>query len=82
MGLAHNKLLSARPVCFTPTSTGGSMAKNQNSAEKRRREVEKKFKAEEKRQARLKRKTDGPRMDLQGRTPINEGQDPPSDANA
>lgn len=36
------------------------MAKNQNSAEKRRREVEKKFKAEEKRKERLKRKALGP----------------------
>jgi hypothetical protein len=32
------------------------MAKNQNSAEKRRREVEKKFKAEEKRKNRVKKK--------------------------
>lgn len=58
------------------------MAKNQNSAEKRRREVEKKFKAEEKRQARLKRKSVDTRIDSQGRTPANEEQDPPGDANA
>lgn len=36
------------------------MAKNQNSIEKRRREIEKKFKAEEKRKERLKKKTSGP----------------------
>jgi hypothetical protein len=36
------------------------MAKNQNSAEKRRREVEKKFKADEKRKNRQKRKIEGP----------------------
>ena len=36
------------------------MAKNQNTFEKRRREVEKRFKAEEKRKNRLKRKIDGP----------------------
>jgi hypothetical protein len=36
------------------------MAKNQNSIEKRRREIEKKFKAEEKRKERLKRKSAGP----------------------
>ena len=35
------------------------MAKNQNGAEKRRREVEKKFKAEEKRKNRQKKKTVG-----------------------
>lgn len=58
------------------------MAKNQNSAEKRRREVEKKFKAEEKRQARLKRKSVDSQIDSQGRMPANEEQDPPSDANA
>ncbi len=38
------------------------MAKNQNTFEKRRREVEKRFKAEEKRKNRLKRKTDGPEV--------------------
>lgn len=35
------------------------MAKNQNSFEKRRREVEKKFRAEEKRKDRLKKKSSG-----------------------
>lgn len=33
------------------------MAKNQNTFEKRRREVEKKFKADEKRKSRLKKKS-------------------------
>lgn len=41
---------------------GMGMAKNQNTFEKRRREVEKRFKAEEKRKNRLKRKTDGPEV--------------------
>jgi hypothetical protein len=36
------------------------MAKNQNSMEKRRREIEKKFKAEEKRKERQKKKSFGP----------------------
>ncbi len=36
------------------------MAKNQNSAEKRRREIEKKFKAEEKRKNRQKKKREEP----------------------
>jgi hypothetical protein len=36
------------------------MAKNQNSIEKRRREIEKKFKAEEKRKDRLKKRSSGP----------------------
>lgn len=36
------------------------MAKNQNTAEKRRREVEKKFKADEKRKNRQKKKLAGP----------------------
>lgn len=58
------------------------MAKNQNSAEKRRREVEKKFKAEEKRKERLKRKSVDTRIDSQVRAPANEEQDPPGDANA
>lgn len=35
------------------------MAKNPNSYEKKRREIEKKFKAEEKRKARLKKKLEG-----------------------
>jgi len=38
------------------------MAKNQNSAEKRRREVEKRFKAGEKRKNREKRKLAGPEL--------------------
>ena len=36
------------------------MGKNPNSYEKKRREVEKKFKAEEKRKARIKKKLTGP----------------------
>jgi hypothetical protein len=58
------------------------MAKNQNSAEKRRREVEKKFKAEEKRKERLKRKSDGPRIDSPANPPTSEEQVSPGDANA
>jgi hypothetical protein len=58
------------------------MAKNQNSAEKRRREVEKKFKAEEKRQARLKRKSVGPPYESQSRGPDPEQGDPSRDGTA
>lgn len=41
-------------------TTGAKMAKNQNTVEKRRREIEKKFKAEEKRKERMKKKSLGP----------------------
>jgi hypothetical protein len=58
------------------------MAKNQNSAEKRRREVEKKFKAEEKRKERLKRKSGDSRFDSQANPPTSEEQVSPGDANA
>jgi hypothetical protein len=52
------------------------MAKNQNSAEKRRREVEKKFKADEKRKNRQKKKIEGP----VAASPTDYNDDIPSEA--
>ncbi len=52
------------------------MAKNQNTFEKRRREVEKRFKAEEKRKNRLKRKTDGPAAGTSAQEPESPEEKP------
>ncbi|MDZ4656624.1 MAG: hypothetical protein SH868_03495 [Bythopirellula sp.] len=55
---------------------GMGMAKNQNTFEKRRREVEKRFKAEEKRKNRLKRKTDGPEVTTPTEEPESSEEKP------
>jgi hypothetical protein len=58
------------------------MAKNQNTAEKRRREVEKKFKAEEKRKNREKKKLAGPELALPSypADDLDDDDDKPADA--